>query len=154
MTFLAAYSCKWDSNSREEEVGARIISTQINCLEGIRIPVHSECLGEDSLFQHRLVQEISDSQDSEDLLSNNRLWILQVKVKLKASAEIKGTLKTEIKTKVQTISTIIDNLEENRTTLISIKNHLKLQQVRLNKKSKMLAGALSRSSWCQFSYGT
>ena len=47
-------------------------------------------------------------------------------MKRKARAEIKGTLKTEIKTKVQTISTIIDNLEENRTTLISIKTHLKL----------------------------
>jgi hypothetical protein len=58
-------------------------------------------------------------------------------MKRKAAAEIKGTKITEIKTKVQTISTIIDNLEESRITLILMKIHLKLLQDRLNKKSKM-----------------
>jgi len=62
-------------------------------------------------------------------------------MKRKATAEIKGTKITEIKTKVQTISTIIDNLEESRITLILMKIHLKLLQDRLNKKLKMPACA-------------
>jgi hypothetical protein len=146
MTCLAGYSCKWGSNSRGEAIGARIISILNNCSGAIHTPARSDPREAGSLFQHRLVPEVSDSQDREDLHSNNKSRIHQVKTKHKAAAEqIKGT---EIKTKVQTISTIIDNLGESLTTLILKKIHLKLLRNRLKKKLKMLAGVSSESSWC------
>lgn len=138
MTYLAEYSCKWDSNNnRGEAIDARIISTSNRCSEGIREPKLSERPEEGSLFQHHSAREVSGNRDKEELNNTNKWWIHQVKMKCKAAAEIKGTKITEIKTKVQTISTIIDNLEESRITLILMKIHLKLLQDRLNKKSKM-----------------
>ena len=96
MTCLAGYSCKWGSNSREEAIGARIISILNNCSGAIHIPARSDPREAGSLFQHRLVPEVSDSLDREDLHSNNKSRIHQVKTRHKAAAEIKGT---EIKTK-------------------------------------------------------
>jgi hypothetical protein len=72
MTCLAGYSCKWDSNSREEAIGARIISILSNCSGAIHTLARSDPREGGSLFQHRLVPEVSDSLDREDLHSNNK----------------------------------------------------------------------------------
>ena len=73
MTYLAEYSCKWDSNNkRGEATDARIISTSNRCSEGIRERKLSERQEEDSLFQHHSAQEVSGNRDKEELNSTNK----------------------------------------------------------------------------------
>jgi len=73
MTYLAEYSCKWDSsNNKGEAIDARIISTSNRCSEAIREPKLSERQEEDSLFQHHSAQEVSGNRDKEELNSTNK----------------------------------------------------------------------------------
>jgi hypothetical protein len=73
MTYLAEYSCKWDSNNnRGEATDARIISTSNRCSEVIHEPKLSERPEEDSLFQHHSAQEVSGNRDKEELNSTNK----------------------------------------------------------------------------------
>lgn len=117
MIYQVVSLCKWASNSKEVEIGTRIILTLTNSSEVIPNLGHSACPEEASHFLRHLALEVLVNRGREGLLNINRSKIHQARMK-ETFAQIKRKTITEILTKISTTSKIIDKQEENRITII------------------------------------